>query len=198
MNENIGEKSDDHKKNLKKNINNTFHHTPNNKIIIAIICDGNYKNLFVQMKNFNLFSKDWKDDDEKESVNVLYQFFKTLRESKIPFLIAFCPRFYERNSQYFYPFSKAYDEDNKKIVESLSLKKIKEENEMIKLKLSEQEITNNEQEEKIKEHEERIKNLEVSIVNLIEEFRKYKAEEEQKKLLVKKKKRAKKIDKKEK
>jgi len=41
----------------------------------------------------------------------LFDYFKALRVSQIPFMIVYCPRFYERNSSYFNPISKIYEED---------------------------------------------------------------------------------------
>ena len=81
----------------------------------------------------------------------LYEYFKILRESEIPFLIVYCPQFNERTSQYFKPISKKYLEDeNSKEKMKLQTLKIKTEN------LS-QEIK--EQYEKIKEHNEILKEL---------------------------------------
>ena len=75
--------------------------------------DGNYKNLIQQIKNANLFSKDWEDINDKGVMAGLFKYFSILRKSKIPFLIVYCPRFYERKSQYYNPISKIYEEDKK-------------------------------------------------------------------------------------
>ena len=44
----------------------------------------------------------------------LFEYFRILRESKMPFLIVYMPRFYERKSQYYNPITKIYLEDKKK------------------------------------------------------------------------------------
>ena len=43
----------------------------------------------------------------------LFDYFEILRKSKVPFLIVYCLRFYERTSQYYNPISKKYLEDEK-------------------------------------------------------------------------------------
>lgn len=96
---------------LKNRINSIYHHTEGNKIILYIIIDGNYKNLIKQIKNNFLFSKEWKDTCDNLKMDGLYKYFGLLRKSRIPFLIVFCPRFYERKSDYFNPISKTYLED---------------------------------------------------------------------------------------
>ena len=118
INEKINNNSNDKEKHLKNIINSTFHHKEGNKIILSIIVDGNYKFLIEQIKNSCLFSKDWKDNNENGVVvKNLYKYFSMLKNSKIPFLIIYCPRFYERNSKYFNPITKLYDEDVKEEVE---------------------------------------------------------------------------------
>ena len=122
---------------LKNKINNMFHHNENNKIILCIIVDGNYKHLIEQMKNSNLFAKEWKDNNENKIMKNLYEYFSLLRNSKIPFLIVYCPRFYERNTKYFNPILKLYEEDKEDTEtklniltnENAQLKAYKEENE---------------------------------------------------------------------
>lgn len=98
---------------LKNRINSIFHHNEGNKIILCIIVDGNYKNLILQIKNSCLFSKEWKETNPSDNLKMdgLYKYFGLLRKSRIPFLIVFCPRFYERKSDYFNPISKTYLED---------------------------------------------------------------------------------------
>jgi hypothetical protein len=122
---------------LKNKINNMFHHNENNQITLCIIVDGNYKHLIEQMKNSNLFAKEWKDNNENKIMKNLYEYFSLLRNSKIPFLIVYCPRFYERNTKYFNPILKLYQEDKEDTEtklkfltnENAQLKAYKEENE---------------------------------------------------------------------
>ena len=100
---------------LKIAINKHFHHKESNEIIMSIIVDGNYKKLIQQMKNSCLFAKKWKNwenPDENGMMKQLYDYFELLRKSKVPFLIIYCPRFYERTSKYYNPLSKQYIEDN--------------------------------------------------------------------------------------
>jgi len=111
INNEIGENSDKPKKDLRNRINKIFKHKPKNKIIICIIVDGNYKDLVRKIKFTCLFSKNWKDTTENEEMKGLFDYFKALRVSQIPFMIVYCPRFYERNSSYFNPISKIYEED---------------------------------------------------------------------------------------
>ena len=113
INKEIGENSDKPKKDLRNRINKIFKHKPRNKIIICIIVDGNYKDLVRKIKFTCLFSKNWKDTIENEEMKGLFDYFKALRDSQIPFMIFYCPRFYERNSSYFNPVSKIYEEDKK-------------------------------------------------------------------------------------
>ena len=61
----------------------------------------------------------------------LYEYFKILRESEIPFLIVYCPIFNERNSKYFNPISKIYYED-KNSKEKITIKTLKIENENLR------------------------------------------------------------------
>ena len=113
INNKINDESNKNQQDLKSRINNIFHHDQNNKIILCIIVDGNYKHLIEQMKNSNLFAKEWKDNNENKIMKNLYKYFSLLRNSKIPFLIVYCPRFYERNTKYFNPILKLYQEDEK-------------------------------------------------------------------------------------
>lgn len=156
INIDIDNNSDIYLKILKANINSLFHHNPNNKIILAIICDGNYRNLIEQIKNFCLFSKDWKDNYDKNEMKGLYEYFKILRESEIPFLIVYCPRFNERNSKYFNPISKIYYED-KNSKEKMTIQTLKIENENLRQQFKLQNKNIEEQDKKIKEHDEKIK-----------------------------------------
>lgn len=151
INNEIHESSDTYQKTLKANINTMFHHTPTNKIILAIICDRNYRDLIEQIKNFRLFSKKWEDNYEKTEMKGLYEYFKILRESEIPFLIVYCPQFNERTSQYFNPISKKYNEDEN------SKEKMKPQTLKIKTEILSQEIK--EQYEKMKEQDEILKEL---------------------------------------
>ena len=171
INIDIDNNSDIYLKILKANINSLFHHNPNNKIILAIICDGNYRNLIEQIKNFCLFSKDWKDNYDKNEMKGLYEYFKILRESEIPFLIVYCPIFNERNSKYFNPISKIYYED-KNSKEKITIKTLKIENENLRQQFKLQDKKIKEHDEKIKEHDKKLKILEKKIDDLSNQLKK--------------------------
>ena len=117
-----------------------------------MIVDGNYKNLIEQMKNCYLFSKDWKDNNENSIMKNLYEYFSRLRKSKIPFLIVYCPRFYERNSNYFNPISKTYIEDKSGETE-IKLNNLVNENAQLKTKIGQQENDINDLKKKLEELE---------------------------------------------
>ena len=123
-------------KNMKERINTLFHHKEYNDIILCLIADGNYKKLIQQIKDSCLFAKEWKNKDENTNINDLYTYFELLRNSKLPFLIVYCPRFYERTSQYYNPLSKLYLEDNKNEPE-ITLETLKNDNENLKKKIGE-------------------------------------------------------------
>ena len=114
INNEIDENSNQIAKNMKTTINQMFHHTDSNDIILCIIVDGNYKQLIQQIKNSCLFSKKWNNKNESRMMKNLFEYFKILRESEVAFLIVYMPRFYERNSQYYNPITKKYLEDEKK------------------------------------------------------------------------------------
>ena len=44
--------------------------------------------------------------NESGMMKNLFEYFRILRESKMPFLIVYMPRFYERKSQYYNPITK--------------------------------------------------------------------------------------------
>ena len=177
INIDIDNNSDIYLKILKAKINSLFHHNPNNKIILAIICDGNYRNLIEQIKNFCLFSKDWKDNYDKNEMKGLYEYFKILRESEIPFLIVYCPIFNERNSKYFNPISKIYYED-KNSKEKITIKTLKIENENLRQQFKLQDKKIKEHDEKIKEHDKKLKILEKKIDDLSNQLKKSNNEKE--------------------
>ena len=177
INIDIDNNSDIYLKILKAKINSLFHHNPNNKIILAIICDGNYRNLIEQIKNFCLFSKDWKDNYDKNEMKGLYEYFKILRESEIPFLIVYCPRFNERNSKYFNPISKIYYED-KNSKEKMTIQTLKIENENLRQQFKLQNKNIEEQDKKIKEHDKKLKILETKIDDLSNQLKKSNNEKE--------------------
>jgi hypothetical protein len=177
INNEIQESSDNYQKTLKANINSMFHHNPTNKILLAIICDRNYRNLIEQIKNFCLFSKDWKDIYDKNEMKGLYEYFKILRESEIPFLIVYCPRFNERNSKYFNPISKIYYED-KNSKEKITIKTLKIENENLRQQFKLQDKKIKEHDEKIKEHDKKLKILEKKIDDLSNQLKKSNNEKE--------------------
>ena len=163
INEKIKETSDDLQRSLKKKVNNIFHHNGTNKITLCILVDGNYKHLIETIKNSCLFSKEWKDNNDKGIMQNLYTYFKILRDSKIPFLIVYCPRFYERKSQYFNPISKIYEEDMKDNNEIL-MNSLVNENEQLKLKISQLEEYKTKQDAKIER-------LEVELSEIKEQMR---------------------------
>lgn len=186
INKNILDNSDDQKKSLKKKINNIFHHKLNNKIILCIILDGNYKDLVEQIKNSFLFSKEWNDENDSAIMEGLYNYFKILRNSKIPFLIVYCPRFYERKSKFYFPIIKMYDEDKneeKIINENNALNEkmkqqdekiinLQKENELLDKKINNLQKENEDRVKKEKENDEKIKKLEERINTLINNKRK--------------------------
>lgn len=136
---------------FRAELNNTFHHNPSNDILLCIIVDGNYMQLVKQLLNSCLFAKNWGKANENKTMRNLYEYFKILRESKVPFLIVYCPRFYERTSQFFNPISKRYLED-KEMESEIKLNNLLNENQKLK-----QEIEN--QNAKIEELEKNIKML---------------------------------------
>ena len=99
---------------MKTKINQMFHHADSNDIMLCIIVDGNYKQLIQQIKNSCLFGKKWNNKNESGIMKNLFEYFRLLRESKMPFLIVYMSRFYERKSQYYNPITKIYLEDKKK------------------------------------------------------------------------------------
>ena len=99
---------------MKTKINQMFHHADSNDIMLCIIVDGNYKQLIQQIRNSCLFEKKWNNKNESGMMKNLFEYFRILRESKMPFLIVYMPRFYERKSQYYNPITKIYLEDKKK------------------------------------------------------------------------------------
>ena len=113
----------------------------------------------------------------------IFEYFKLLRKSKIPFLIVYCPRFYERNSEYFNPISKMYIEDIKN-KEEMNTNSIIIDNNLLKFKSKEQDEKIKEQNEKIKKQDEKIISLENQLNTLI---KKNKEEDNQSSLLGKKK-----------
>ena len=140
-------------KNMKERINTLFHHKESNDIILCIIADGNYKKLIQQIKDSCLFAKEWKNNDENTNINNLYTYFGLLRNSGLPFLIVYCPRFYERTSRYYNPLSKTYIEDDK-IEPEITMENLKNDNENLKKKIEELEkqinaLTNKKREENL-------------------------------------------------
>ena len=161
INNNINDHSEQPKKDLKIAINKLFHHKELNDIIICIMVDGNYKTLIQQIKNSYLFAKEWKvwkNPEENGIMKRLYDYFELLRNTKIPFLIVYCPRFYERTSKYYNPLSKTYIEDNDVEIET-KIFNLESENASLKQKIQEQDNKIKEQGDKIKELEERINNF---------------------------------------
>ena len=139
INNNINDHSEQPKKDLKIAINKLFHHKELNDIIICIIVDGNYKTLIQQIKNSCLFAKEWKvwkNPEENGIMKRLYDYFEILRKTKIPFLIVYCPRFYERTSKYYNPLSKTYIEDNDVEIET-KIFNLESENASLKQKIQE-------------------------------------------------------------
>jgi hypothetical protein len=114
INNEINEGSKPVEKNMKTKINQMFHHADSNDIMLCIIVDGNYKQLIQQIRNSCLFEKKWNNKNESGMMKNLFEYFRILRESKMPFLIVYMPRFYERKSQYYNPITKIYLEDKKK------------------------------------------------------------------------------------
>ena len=139
INNNINDYSEQPKKDLKIAINKLFHHKELNDIIICIIVDGNYKTLIQQIKNSCLFAKEWKvwkNPEENGIMKKIYDYFEILRKTKIPFLIVYCPRFYERTSKYYNPLSKTYIEDNDVEIET-KIFNLESENASLKQKIQE-------------------------------------------------------------
>ena len=139
INNDINDHSEQPKKDLKTAINKLFHHKELNDIIICIIVDGNYKTLIQQIKNSCLFAKEWKvwkNPEENGIMKRLYDYFELLRKTKIPFLIVYCPRFYERTSKYYNPLSKTYIEDNDFEIET-KIFNLESENANLKQKIQE-------------------------------------------------------------
>ena len=158
INNEIKEGSKQVEKNLKTKINQIFHHTDSNDIILCIIVDGNYKQLIQQIRNSCLFAKKWNNKNESGMMKNLFEYFRILRESKVPFLIVYMPRFYERKSQYYNPITKIYLEDEKNETGKNS-NNSGDDKENLKQKIQEQEQKLKEQEQKIKELEEKIDKL---------------------------------------
>jgi len=159
INNNINDHSEQPKKDLKIAINKLFHHKELNDIIICIIVDGNYKTLIQQIKNSCLFAKEWKvwkNPEENGITQKLYDYFELLRNTKIPFLIVYCPRFYERTSNYYNPLSKTYIEDND-VGLGTKIFNLESENANLKQKIQEQDNKIKEQDNKIKEQDNKIK-----------------------------------------
>ena len=154
INKEINDHSEQPQKNLKTAINNLFHHNESNDIIMCIIVDGNYKKLIQQIKNSCLFAKEWKiwkNPEENRIMKRLYDYFEVLRKSKVPFLIVYCPRFYERSSKYYNPLSKKYIEEDDVDLET-KVFNLESENALLK-------ETIEKQNDKIKKLEETVNNI---------------------------------------
>ena len=154
INKEINDHSEQPQKNLKTAINNLFHHNESNDIIMCIIVDGNYKKLIQQIKNSCLFAKEWKiwkNPEENRIMKRLYDYFEVLRKSKVPFLIVYCPRFYERSSKYYNPLSKKYIEEDDVDLET-EVFNLKSENASLKKTIEKQN-------DKIKKLEEEVNNI---------------------------------------
>ena len=176
INNEINIHSEQNQKDLKLKINELFHHKESNNIILCFIFDRNYKKLMKQMKNSFLFSKEkkiWKYPDENGIMKILYDYFDILIESKIPFLIVYCPRVYERTSKYYNPLSKKYIEDNdiEQKNNSFNFKNenpcFKKKTQKLNEKLEKQKEIMQELDNKLKEHDIRLTNLEEKI-NILE------------------------------
>lgn len=148
--------SDEGKIKFRTEFNNTFHHNPSNDILLCIIVDGNYMQLVKQLMNTCLFAKNWGNANENKKMPNLYEYFKILRESKVPFLIVYCPRFYERSSQFFNPISKKYLED-KEMESEIKLNNLLNENQKLKQEIENQNAKIKVQDTKIKEQDTKIK-----------------------------------------
>ena len=156
---------------MKITINKIFHHTESNDIILCIIVDGNYKQLIQQIKNSCLFAKKWENwtnINENEITKNLFDYFEILRKANVPFLIVYCSRFYERTSQYYNPISKKYLEDEK-IETEIIINNLKNDNEILKHQVKEQNNQIQEQNNQIQEQNKKIKELEEKIALLIGE-----------------------------
>ena len=125
---------------------------------MCIIVDGNYKNLILQIKNSCLFSKEWKETNPSDNLKMdgLYKYFGLLRKSRIPFLIVFCPRFYERKSDYFNPISKTYLEDKQNEAE-IQINNLTNENAMLKQQVTDLKVNLKQLEDKFKAFEDKKK-----------------------------------------
>ena len=161
INNEINEGSKQVEQNMKIRINQLFHHTDSNDIILCLIVDGNYKQLIQQIRNSCLFAKKWNNTNESGMMKNLFEYFRILRESKVPFLIVYMPRFYERKSQYYNPITKIYLEDEKN-EKGKNIDNSGDDGENLKTKIQEQE-------KKLKEQEQKIKNLEEKIEKLMSE-----------------------------
>lgn len=149
-------------KNMKERINSLFHHNESNDIILCLIADGNYKKLIQQLKDSCLFAKQWNNKNENTDVGDLYTYFEHLRNSKLPFLIVYCPRFYERTTQYYNPLTKLYLEDDKNEPE-IAVETLKNDNENLKKQIGEQNNKILDQNKKIEEQNKKIEELERQI-----------------------------------
>ena len=171
INKEINDSSSQPLKELKKAINKHFHHQESNEIIMSIIVDGNYKKLIERIKTSCLFAKQWKNyenPEENRNMKKLYDYFELLRKSKVPFLIIYCPRFYERTSKYYNPLSKQYIEDDD-IDTDNKIFNLESENAFMKQKIKDQDNKLKEQDNKIKEQDNKIKALEEKINNLLKD-----------------------------
>jgi len=171
INKEINDSSSQPLKELKRAINKHFHHQESNEIIMSIIVDGNYKKLIERIKTSCLFAKQWKNyenPEENRNMKKLYDYFELLRKSKVPFLIIYCPRFYERTSKYYNPLSKQYIEDDD-IDTDNKIFNLESENAFMKQKIKDQDNKLKEQDNKIKEQDNKIKALEEKINNLLKD-----------------------------
>ena len=161
INKEINDHSEQPQKNLKSAINDHFHHKESNDIIICIIVDGNYKKLIQQIKNSCLFAKEWKiwkNPEENRVMKRVYDYFDVLRKSKVPFLIVYCPRFYERSSKYYNPLSKKYIEEDDVDLET-KVFNLESENALLKETIEKQNDKLKKQNDKIKKLEEEVNNI---------------------------------------
>ena len=168
INKNINDHSEQPQKNLKSAINNLFHHNESNDIIMCIIVDGNYKKLIQQIKNSCLFAKKWKNWENPEENRImkrLYDYFEVLRNSKVPFLIVYCPRFYERSAKYYNPLSKKYIEEDDVDLET-KVFNLESENALLKETIEKQNDKLEKQNDKLKKQNDKIKKLEEEVNNI--------------------------------
>ena len=169
INKEINDHSEQPQKNLKSAINDHFHHKESNDIIICIIVDGNYKKLIQQIKNSCLFAKEWKiwkNPEENRVMKRVYDYFDVLRKSKVPFLIVYCPRFYERSSKYYNPLSKKYIEEDDVDLET-KVFNLESENALLKETIEKQNDKLEKQNDKLKKQNEKIKELEEKVNNIL-------------------------------